>query len=477
MDDVSTDLNGSQSHRFSLEYARRLDAEDPLKHLRAEFIFPSKSDLKRKTLAVRPESDDLPDDNDPCTYLCGNSLGLQPHRTSDRIASHLKAWATKGVFGHFMEHEDSPVAPFLSLDDQAAKLMAPLVGARPDEVAIMETLTANLHLMMASFYRPTPRRHKIILEGKAFPSDHYAVESQIIHHGYSPEESMVLLDSGDPELPTLSTSQILTAIDEHASSTALILLPGVQYYTGQYFDIKTITRHAHAHGIIIGWDLAHAVGNLPLHLHDWDVDFAAWCNYKYMNSGPGAVAGLFVNEKHGVVDKSSAKEGKIGFRPRLCGWWGGDKAIRFEMANRFVPIPGAQGFQVGNASSLAVSALIASLEVFNMTSMYELRNKSLELTQFLQDLLSRNLKIPFKEGGPYRIITPLSPDERGAQLSVQLQPGQLPKVMASLEDVGIVLDERKPDVIRIAPTPLYNTFEDVWNFVNYFKIVCAGHQE
>ena len=355
--------------------------------------------------------------------------------------------------------------------------MAPLVGALPDEVAIMETLTANLHFMMASFYRPTSERSKIILEGKAFPSDHYAVESQIIHHGFSPEESMILLESGDPDVPTLSTSQILAAIDKHAATTALILLPGVQYYTAQYLDIETITRHAHSHGIIIGWDLAHAVGNLPLHLHDWDVDFAVWCNYKYLNSGPGAIAGLFVNEKHGVVEQSAATQGKVAFRPRLCGWWGGDKGMRFDMANEFVPIPGAQGFQVGNASSLAVSALIASLEVFNLTDMPTLRKKSIALTQFLQDLLLRDLNKSFEEGAPYRIITPLDPRERGAQLSVQLQPVLLSKVMAGLEAVGVVLDERKPDVIRIAPTPLYNTFEDVWRFMKYFRRACAIAQE
>ena len=363
------------------------------------------------------------------------------------------------------------------MDDQAAKLMAPVVGALPDEVAVMETLTANLHLMMASFYRPTEEKNKIILEGKAFPSDHYAVESQIIHHGFNPEQSMILIEPESPDIPTLTTTQILSVIDQHAPSTALILLPGVQFYTGQYFDIKTITTHAHSHGIIIGWDLAHAVGNIPLYLHDWDVDFAAWCNYKYMNSGPGAIAALFVNERHGKVDKPAIKEGKIGFRPRLCGWWGGDKAIRFEMANRFVPIPGAQGFQVGNASSLGLSAVIASLEVFGLTSLPELRKKSVALTQLLQDLLLHSLDKPFQEGAPYRIITPLNPDERGVQLSVQLQPGLLLRVMESLEAAGIVLDERKPDVIRVAPTPLYNTFQDVWNFVKYFKIACARAQE
>ena len=492
MDEIDLKKQELRSEHLSRQYAFRLDWEDPLKHLRAEFIIPSKADLKSKTLIssnkVAPTAEasqpkDLvgarnsDDENSPCTYLCGNSLGLQPRRTSDRIASHLRSWATKGVLGHFLEHEDSPVAPYLPMDDQAARLMAPIVGALPDEVAVMETLTANLHLMMASFYRPSKSKNKIILEGKAFPSDHYAVESQIIHHGFRPEESMILIEAENPDIPILPTSQILSTIDKHASSTSLILLPGVQFYTGQYFDIAAITRHAHSYGIIIGWDLAHAVGNLPLYLHEWGVDFAVWCNYKYMNSGPGAIAGLFVNNKHGEVDRSAVKEGRGGFRPRLCGWWGGDKAIRFDMANKFVPIPGAQGFQVGNGSSLAISALIASLEVFGLTDLRRLRKKSVALTQFLQDLLLLGLDKPFKEGGSYRIITPLNPDERGVQLSVQLQPGLLPAVMASLEAAGVVVDERKPDVIRVAPTPLYNTFVDVWNFVKCFKTACARAQE
>lgn len=212
--------------------------------------------------------------------------------------------------------------------------MAPLVGALPAEVVVMQTLTANLHLMMASFYRPTKEKHKILLEGKAFPSDHYAVESQIRHHGYDPKTAMVLIEPDQPGIPLISTSHILSMIEKHSSSTALILLPGVQYYTGQYFDIERITAHAHSFGILIGWDLAHAVGNVDLQLSKWNVDFAAWCNYKYVNSGPGAIGGVFVNSRHGEVDASAMKHGEEGYRPRLTGWWGGDKAVRFEMGNR-----------------------------------------------------------------------------------------------------------------------------------------------
>ena len=254
---------------------------------------------------------------------------------------------------HYTQHEDFVFPAYLHVDDAAAEQMAPLVGALKHEVAVMETLTANLHLLMSSFYRPTMEKYRIILEGKAFPSDHvgilwalafvvlfligfiqYAVESQIRHHNHDPRDAMILIEPPDAESPTISTAHILSIIDKYASSTALILLPGIQYYTGQYLDIKSITSHAHSHDIIIGWDLAHAVGNVDVHLHDWGVDFAAWCNYKYVNSGPGAIAGLFVHDNHGKVDISATKNGKLGFRPRLSGWWGADKTARFKMDNR-----------------------------------------------------------------------------------------------------------------------------------------------
>ena len=233
--------------------------------------------------------------------------------------------------GHFVSHDDSSLSPFLDIDDQAAGLMAPLVGAHQDEVVVMDTLTANLHFLMASFYRPTPQKHKILLEGKAFPSDHYAVESQILHHGFKPSESMILLHPISPA-QTLTMEQIRATIDENAGELALILLPGIQFYTGQLFDIKSITEYAHARAITIGWDLAHAAGNVELKLHEWDVDFAAWCTYKYLNAGPGSCAGLFVHEKHGKVDMSAPQGSR--FRQRLTGWWGADKATRFLMNNR-----------------------------------------------------------------------------------------------------------------------------------------------
>ena len=461
---------------FSREYAERLDSEDQLKYLRSEFIIPTRGDLKAKTLAESP-----PDDisSEPCIYLCGNSLGLQPKRTSERVAAHLTAWAKKGVLGHFTEHEDSALSGFLNADHQAARMMAPLIGALQEEVAIMETLTANLHFLMASFYRPTKEKYKIILEGKAFPSDHYAVESQIIHHGFNPTEAMVCIEPEDGSTATLTTAYIRSIIDLHASSTALILLPGIQYYTGQFLDIEAITAHAHSQNITIGWDLAHAVGNVELFLHDWHVDFAAWCNYKYVNSGPGSIAGLFVHERHGFLEAEALGNGKEAYRPRLSGWWGGNKATRFEMGRHFVPIPGAQGFQVGNPSTLAVTALVASLEVFQMTSMTWLCKKSKALTRYLEQLLLDS-PISRSSGGhtlPYRIITPLDPAQRGAQLSLRLDPGLLDKVLTQLKDADVVVDERKPDVVRVAPAPLYNTFKDVWDFVNIFCAACRTAQE
>ena len=283
---------------------------------------------------------------------------------------------------------------------------------------------------------------------------------------------MILIEPETSQEYTLSTEHILATIDEHADSTAMILLPGVQYYSGQLLDIETITKHAHAKQIIIGWDLAHAVGNVPLQLHRWDVDFAVWCHYKYLNSGPGSIAGMFVHETHGKVNKSKSGE-RFEFRNRLCGWWGGDKGTRFEMANKFVPIPGAQGYQVGNASAIALSALIASLEIFAMTDMASLRKKSLALTAYLEDLLLTGLTQYPKDQPPYRIITPLRPKERGAQLTVQMQPGMLSHVMEVFEEHGVVLDERKPDVIRVAPAPLYNTFQDVWDFCQIFEGACS----
>lgn len=274
---------------------------------------------------------------------------------------------------------------------------------------------------------------------------------------------MILLEPIDPARPLLSTQQILDTIDKHKDDLAMILLPGIQFYTGQYFDIKTITAHAHSYGIIVGWDCAHAAGNVELKLHDWDVDFAAWCTYKYLNSGPGAMAGLFVHDRHGSVEE---RDGSLNYQPRLAGWWGNDKASRFQMTQDFVPRPGAAGFQLSNPSALDLAAVVASLELFNKAGMSKLRQKSLRTTQFLQDLLTAKSLVGLNP--PYTIITSTNPEERGAQLSVRLNPGLLETVLHELEANGVIIDERKPDVIRVAPAPLYNSFQDVCSFCEVF---------
>ena len=466
---MSETANRTQS-KSNREHAEKLDGEDPLKHLRQEFLIPTRAGLQNKCLS-KPTNGEA---EEPCIYFCGNSLGLQPRRTAARVTEHLSAWAEKGVTGHFTEHGPN-LPPFLHVDDVAAEKMAPIVGATRGEVAVMESLTANIHFMMASFYRPSKEKYKVVIEGKAFPSDHYAVDSQIRHHGFDPADAMVLIEPEDDEMVTISTSHTLSMIDKHAASTALILLPGIQYYTGQYLDIPTITAHAHSCGILIGWDLAHAVGNVELKLHDWDVDFAVWCNYKYLNSGPGSIAGLFVHQNHGSVDIEAIKHNENGFRPRLSGWWGGDRSIRFGMGDKFVPIPGAAGYQLGNPSALALSTVLASLEVFALTSMTAIQKKSRALTEYLASLLMQpsDGSVP----GPYRIITPADPVQRGAQLSVRLNPGLLNGVLKVLEEKGVVVDERQPDVIRVAPAPLYNTFTEVWDFVQIFRAACQAAQQ
>ncbi|KAI9673088.1 MAG: Kynureninase (L-kynurenine hydrolase) [Trizodia sp. TS-e1964] len=455
-------------------YALALDAKDPLRHYQAEFIIPSKSALTSSTLKSSVEANAS---GERCIYLCGNSLGLQPRRTASRVTAHLDAWATKGVHGHFQQLADSPLPHFIDTDEVAARGMAQVVGAMPSEVAVMETLTANLHLLLASFYTPTAERYKIIIEGKAFPSDHYAIESQIKYHHLDPQSAMIMIESASPNSPLLSIQDIYSAIEKHASSAALLLLPGIQFFTGQYFDIPKITAYAHSKGIIVGWDCAHAAGNVVLQLHEWDVDFAVWCTYKYLNAGPGSVAGLFVHEKHGKVNMDVEPKDGVPYRPRLCGWWGGDKSVRFNMDNRFIPIPGAGGFQVGNPSALALAPVIASLEVFNSTNMSAIEKKSKQLTGYLEWLLNQHIPELGSSQQSFIILTPSNPAERGAQLSLGLNAGLLDHVMQELIENGVVLDERKPDVIRVAPAPLFNSYLDVWQFVQIFQKALANAEQ
>lgn len=467
-------------HADSAEYARSLDAADPLRSFRERFLIPSKKSLRSTSLlsttttkseqGTQGNGNGADDDDDDAavaagTYFCGNSLGLQPRAVARYVQAQLDTWSTVNVYGHFRPLENSPLAPWQSLAEVAAEKSSRLVGALKEEVAVENTLSVNLHLLMASFYRPTATRNKILLEWKAFPSDHYAIESQISWHGFDPKEAMIMVEPDQDHI--ISTEKILATIDQHADEIALVLLPGVQYYSGQFLDIARITAHAHSRGLVIGWDLAHAAGNVPLKLHDWNVDFAAWCTYKYMNAGPGAIAGLFVHERHGKVEYPNGDNAAPVFRHRLAGWYGGDKASRFLMDNKFRPIPGAGGFQISNPSAIDLSALCGTLSVFDDTSIDQLREKSLKLTAYLQHLLLQN-----DDGGvepPFRIITPLDPSRRGAQLSILLKPGLLERVNTALEDAGIVADQRKPDVIRVAPVPLYNTFYEVWQFVQVLR--------
>ncbi|KAI0115837.1 kynureninase 1 [Nemania sp. FL0031] len=458
--------------------AETLDGEDSLRHLRDEFIIPTKAEVKRKTLAAGDRSNDAHvDETTPCTYLCGNSLGVQPKRTAARIQQYLATWATQGVQGHFKPLEDSPLPAWLHADDRAAKMMAPIVGAEETEVAVMQTLTVNLHLLMSAFYRPDPNgRHKIILESKAFPSDHYAVLSQIRHHGLSPETSMVTIESPFAEDPIISTYDIQALISKHAADTALILLPGIQYYTGQLLDIPTITAYARRHGIFIIWDLAHAVGNVPLSLHNWDVDAAAWCTYKYLNGGPGCIGGAFVHSRNSVIAPATTEdESEQEYGNRFSGWWGNDKVTRFRMEPKFRPAKGAAGFQISNPSVLDITSLCASLEIFELAGgMLPLRERSKRLTAFLEKCIS---SMSDEAKKLFRTITPPDPEQRGAQLSLLLEDGLLDATMHGLEEHGVIIDERKPNVIRVAPAPLYNNFQDCVSFVEAFESALLASQK
>lgn len=405
-----------------------------------------------------------------------------PSKTARRfINAQLDTWGSIGVNGHFTDYENSPLVNWQDMAADCARKSADFMGALPSEIVFMNTLTTNIHLLLASFYKPTEKRHKIILEWKPFPSDYYAVSSHLQWHNLDPATSILELWPGDDDL-YIPTSQILAFIDKHADETALIMLPGIQYYSGQLFDIPTITKYAQDRGIVVGWDLAHAAGNVDLQLHDWNVDFAMWCTYKYINAGPGSAGGAFVHERHGKVEwtSSSGEDGaaaeppKPVFRPRLSGWYGGDKSVRFQMAKQFQPTPGAGGFQIGNPSALDLASLSGSLSMFEQAGFRNLRNKSLILTCYAEDALNRILadeqKTTDDSKPAFRIITPASPAERGAQLSVWfLRDGLLDKVLAAFEAEGVVCDKRKPDVIRVAPVPMYNNFEDTWRFMQVLR--------
>jgi kynureninase len=409
------------------DFAVALDRADPLARFRNEFHIPGSASAGEEI------------------YFAGNSLGLLPKRTARYVAEELEKWERLAVKGHF-EGEN----PWLPYHELLAEPMARLVGASASEsrseVVTMNSLTVNLQLMMTSFYRPTRERHRILIEDRPFPSDDYAVESQARLHGFDPAEALVRLRPDE---------DIAGVLERGGESIALVLLPGVQYYTGEAFDIEAITRLAHGKGCVVGFDLAHAAGNLVLRLHEWNVDFAVWCTYKYLNSGPGSVGACFVHERHG--QRSDI--------PRLAGWWGHDKTSRFRMESGFRPIPGAEGWQLSNPPILSLAAIRASLDVFmEAGGMEPLRAKSLRLTGYLEWLLRREI------GGSVEILTPADPRRRGCQLSLRVQSSRSGRsVLETLEASGVVCDWREPDVIRAAPVPLYNRYEEVHRFVEILR--------
>lgn len=413
----------------SLQFAKDFDRSDNLRSFRSKFFIP-RSNAK------------------PSIYFSGHSLGLPPKLVRRFVNQEITDWAGKGVEGH--EHA---LRPWLYYHKFSKKLLAGIVGAKPAEVIAMNALTVNLHLMMVSFYRPTVKRFKILTEAGAFPSDQYAFESQIKFHGLDPDKTLIELSPRPGEF-TLNIEDILNSIKTHSDTLALVIFGGVQYYTGQFFDIKRITDAGHTAGAIVAFDLAHAVGNVNLQLHKHDVDFAVWCSYKYLNSGPGGIGGIFIHEKHfNEIDIQ-----------RFAGWWGHDEKERFQMKKGFKSLPGADGWQVSNVPVLQAAAHLASLEIFEQAGMKALRKKSMLLTGYLEFLL--------REIDPaenyLKIITPSHPEERGCQLSIFLkQKGK--QIFVELTKSGISVDWREPDVIRLAPVPLYNTFEEVFRFADIFK--------
>ena len=407
-------------------FARQLDAEDPLRHFRDQFHLPPGPD------------------GQPLIYLAGNSLGLMPKAAREIVEQELDDWARLAVDAHL-----GGKTPWYTYHETLREPAARLVGAKPTEVVCMNSLTVNLHLMMATFYRPTKTRYKILMEEPAFPSDTYAIKSQIVHHGFNPDDALVLARPREGE-HTVRAEDIEAVLEQHGGQIALVLFAGVNFLSGQLFNIREITRASQKCGCLVGIDLAHAVGNVPLSLHDWNVDFAVWCSYKYLNAGPGAVAGAFVHERH------SANRAL----PRLAGWWGNDPATRFRMQLEpdFVPVESADSWQISNPPILSMAPLRASLAIFDEAGgMESLRAKSIQLTGYLQFLLDQ------ASSRLFRIMTPLESAARGAQLSILVH--QHPKELFSkLEAAGVKCDFREPNVIRAAPAPLYNTFQETWRF-------------
>ncbi len=406
-------------YRAQRSFAELMDNNDVLHEYRSRFHLPPGRKHRQTSI-----------------YLCGHSLGLQPRLARDKINAELDYWEELGVKGHF----EAPL-PWMRYHEGLTDSMAKLVGAQPQEVVVMNSLTVNLHLMMVSFFQPREERCKILMEANAFPSDRYAMVSQLLHHGLDPEQDLIEVHPA-PDEERVSTERLLEAIEMHGDDVALVLLGGVSYFSGQLLDMRALVRAAHDKGCLIGIDLAHATGNVVLKLHEWNVDFAVWCTYKYLNGGPGSVGACFVHERHG--------QSGLG---RFAGWWGHDKATRFQMPPDFVPIPGAEGWQLSNPPVLALAALRSSLEIFDEVGMEALRTKSKLLTGYLAFLLEQLPGV--------NMITPKEPSERGCQLSIQV-PGADRSLYEYLMAKDVICDWREPHIIRMAPVPLYNTFCDVF---------------
>ncbi|WP_242091753.1 kynureninase [Aestuariivivens sediminicola] len=415
-------------YKLGLDYALEQDRNDSLKHYRSLFHIPK--DIQGNDLI----------------YMTGNSLGLQPKQTKAYIDQELTDWAQLGVEGHTEAKN-----PWLRYHEFLTENMSKIVGAKPIEVVVMNTLTANLHFMMVSFYRPTRTRYKILIESDAFPSDKYAVESQLRHHGYDPKDVLILWQPRDHE-ELLRYEDLEDILKAQGNEIALILIGGVNYYTGQYFDLNRITELGHAFGCHVGFDCAHGAGNVQLNLHDSGADFAVWCTYKYLNSGPGNLAGCFVHERHAY------RKDLI----RFTGWWSHNKQTRFNMRQEFDQLPGAEGWQMSNPPILSMAAIKASLDIFNEAGMDKLTEKSKKLTGYFEFLLKQLGETTL------RIITPQNPDERGCQLSIQVRNADK-SLHEKLTHSGVVSDWREPDVIRCAPVPLYNTFEEVFLLIEKLK--------
>jgi kynureninase len=415
--------------------AAQLDAADELRHFRDEFHLPRNAH------------------GEALVYLCGHSLGLQPRGARKLVEQELENWQHSAVEAHFFGER-----PWVAYHEQLAERLASLAGADRTEVVAMNSLSVNLHLLLVSFYRPTRDRYKILIEQNAFPSDRYAVVSQLRWHGFDPQTALIEV-APRPGESALRTDDLCSIIEREGSKIATILLPGVNYLTGERFDIARISTIASRQGCVVGFDLAHAIGNVPLAIHDCNVDFAVWCSYKYLNGGPGAIGGAFVHKRH-------ARSFDL---PRFAGWWGHDKASRFAMPQTFAPLSGAEGWQVSNPPILAMAPLLASLEIFERAGMTRLRAKSQRLTSFLARAIETRLS------SRVEIVTPLDPDARGCQLSLSLnrEPAKIEPVRARLSAAGIVCDWRESNVLRVAPVPLYNTYNDAWRLVAALEEILA----